>query len=56
MNEIVSSYVRPAITVAFTGAFIYGFMVDVIGSDVFTSTATMVIVYWFKARDEEKKS
>lgn len=56
MTEILSSYVRPAVTVAFTAAFIYGFLSGAIGADVFTSTATMVIVYWFKARDEEKKA
>lgn len=51
----LSSYVRPVITVAFTAAFLYGFMADKIGADVFVSTATMVIIYWFKTRDEEKK-
>lgn len=55
MTEIISGYVRPAVTLSFTGAFIYGFIAGMIGADVFVSTATMVIVYWFKTRDEEKK-
>jgi hypothetical protein len=53
-GETFSSYVRPVLTVSFTGAFIYGFLAGMIGADVFTGVATMVIIYWFKSRDEAK--
>jgi hypothetical protein len=54
MNEIINSYIRPGVTVLFAAVFCYGFLTAMIGSDVFTGVATMVIVYWFKSRDDEK--
>jgi hypothetical protein len=54
LTEIVTSYIRPAVTVLFAMVFCYGFLVTTIGADVFTGVATMVIIYWFKSRDEER--
>lgn len=53
--ETLEKAIRPIITAAFTAAFIFGFVAEKIGSDVFVGTATMVIIYWFKSRDDEKK-
>lgn len=56
MNEQkFSGYVRPVVTLAFTMAFCLGFWFKMIGADVFVSTATMVIVYWFKSREDKKQ-
>ena len=52
--EVLNGYVRPFVTVLFSGVFCYGFLVKMIGADVFTGVATMVIIYWFKSRDEDK--
>jgi len=56
MGEKINTYVRPIITVALTAAFIYGFIVAAITADVFVPIASMVITWWFKSRDEQKKS
>ena len=53
-QEILNGYIRPLVTVLFAGVFCWGFIVEMIGADVFTGVATMVIIYWFKSRDEEK--
>lgn len=53
-QEILNGYIRPLVTVLFAGVFCWGFIVTMIGADVFTGVATMVIIYWFKSRDEDK--
>jgi hypothetical protein len=54
-TETVDSYVRPFVTIAFTLVFCYLAIIGKIGPDVFVPTVTMVLIYWFKSRDEAKK-
>jgi hypothetical protein len=56
MNEIVDAYVRPFVTVSLTLVFCYLAVMGDITADVFVPTVTMVLIYWFKSRDDEKKS
>jgi len=53
-SETLNGYVRPAVTIAFTAVFCYLAVIDKISSEVFVPTVTMVLVYWFKSRDEQK--
>jgi len=54
-SEGVSAYVRPYITILMVTVFCYLAVVGTIGPEVFVPTVTMVVVYWFKSREEEKK-
>jgi hypothetical protein len=54
-SETIDSYVRPFVTVAFTLVFCYLAIMGTISADVFVPTVTMVLIYWFKSRDEAKK-
>lgn len=49
--ELFRGSVRPLITLMFSGAFIYGFFVQVISADAFLGIAVLVIKYWFDSRD-----
>jgi len=53
--ETLNGYVRPAVTIAFTGVFCYLAVIGTITPDVFVPTVTMVLIYWFKSRDELKQ-
>lgn len=55
-SDGLSGLVRPIITLALTGVFSYLAVVGTIAADVFVPTVTMVLIYWFKSRDEAKKS
>jgi hypothetical protein len=54
-SEQLNGYVRPAVTIAFTGTFCYLSIIGTITPDVFVPTVTMVLIYWFKSRDEQKQ-
>lgn len=53
--ESLNGYVRPAVTIAFTACFCYLAVMGTITPDVFVPTVTMVLIYWFKSRDDAKK-
>lgn len=50
--DLFRSAVRPTVTLAFCGAFIYGFIANLVGTDVFVGVAILVIKYWFDAREK----
>jgi hypothetical protein len=53
--EQFKSLVRPIITLAFAGAFIYMSVMGTISNDAFLGLATLVVKFWFDSRQEEKK-
>ena len=53
--ESVNGYVRPLVTLAFTSCFCYLAIMGTITPDVFVPTVTMVIGFWFRARDDAKE-
>lgn len=46
------SPVRPLVTLGFTGAFIYGFLVGLVSADAFLGVAVFVIKSWFDTREK----
>lgn len=56
LSENLSDYVRPIITLSLTAVFCWGFVVGMITAEVFVPTAVSILTWWFKSRDEEKKS
>lgn len=56
MNESLNDWVRPIITLSLTAVFCYGFVVNMITAEVFVPTAVSILTWWFKSRDEEKKT
>lgn len=55
-NESLNDWVRPIITLSLTAVFCYGFLASMITADVFVPTAVSILTWWFKSRDEEKKT
>ena len=53
-QEKYRAWVRPIVTVAFAMAFVYLTVVGVVKPDAFVATATAVIMFWFKSRDDQK--
>lgn len=56
MNESLNDWVRPIITLSLTAVFCYGFLAEMITAEVFVPTAVSILTWWFKSRDEEKKT
>ena len=54
-SERWNGYVRPIVTLAAMGAVVYGFIIKIVGADVFVPFATGIVTWWFKSRDEAKK-
>ena len=52
--EKAKELVRPVITFMLSGTLVYGFVTDKITGEVFVPFVTMVLMYWFKSRDEQK--
>ena len=52
--EIYRAATRPTVTLAFCGAFIYGFITKLVNAEVFVGVAILVIKYWFDTREPEK--
>lgn len=55
MAKFIRAMIRPAVTLMFSGALCYGFLVNIVSVDAFLGVAVAVITYWFKSRDEEEK-
>jgi hypothetical protein len=55
-SETVNGFVRPALAVAFGAAFIYLTIVGQISAEAFLGVASMIFVWYFKSRDEVKKT
>ena len=51
----MNSLVRPAITFIFALTFCFLAVIDKVSPDTFVGAVTMVLTWWFKSRDEEKK-
>ena len=54
--EMVNAGVRPAVTLAMAGTFCYLTITGTIEAQTFVGTATAVIIWWFKARDDFHKA
>lgn len=52
-TEIAQAFVRPIITLAFTGAVIAGFFLDKVGAEAILGPAGMALGFWFRSRDEK---
>lgn len=52
----INSLVRPFITIVFTLTFCYLALTGDIGSETFVGTAAAIITWWFKSRDEQRKT
>lgn len=50
------NWIRPLITVLLTVAVTIGFFLGKIDAVAFFGFATGIVVWWLKARDEEKKN
>ena len=50
MIEAMNAVTRPLVTVGLVGALIYGFLIGRIGGEQFFTVVTMVIGFWFGAR------
>jgi hypothetical protein len=55
MLDQFKSTVRPIITLLFCAVFLYGFVEKLVSAEVFVSTATLVIKYWFDSREPNGK-
>lgn len=55
-EQKLNSFVRPTVTIFFTLLFCYLCVVGKISDDAALATITMTLTWWFKARDEQKKS
>lgn len=56
ISDLCNSFVRPIVTLSAMVGLVGGFFLDKITADVFVPFATGVVVWWFKARDEQKKN
>ena len=50
--DILRGSVRPAVTYALCGALIWGFVVGLVGADVFVPIAASVVGFWFASRQQ----
>ena len=48
--------VRPSVTIALTGAFIYGFVADKVDTQAFLTIFGVIITFWFKSREDKNAS
>lgn len=54
MSRITWAIVRPIVTLAMAGTFIWGFVVGKLSPEDFKSLAITTIVWWFSTRDAAK--
>jgi hypothetical protein len=54
--ELINAVVRPAVTLTFAAAVVYGFIVGTIGGDTFMAIVSMVLGFWFRDRQEVKEA
>jgi hypothetical protein len=47
--------VRPLVCLAFVGGFIWGFATSLIPSETFVGLTSVVVTWYFRKRDEEKR-
>lgn len=50
--EVCRASVRPILTLLFGGAFIYFTATGIVPREAFVATATAVVIWWFRSRDE----
>ena len=53
-TEKYIAWVRPAVTIMFSGAFVYLAIIGTVPSDAFVATSTAILMFWFKSRDDQK--
>ena len=51
LMDVFRSAVRPVVTLVFCGAFIYGFLAQLISADAFLGIAVLILKYWFDSRE-----
>lgn len=49
-------WVRPLISLAFTGSLIYGFVVGKISTELFVPLAGGAIAWWYRDRQKDKQA
>ncbi len=54
MSKVLQSWVRPIISIMGMSGFTVGFFMKMIDPVAYGILVTGTIVWWFKARDEEK--
>jgi hypothetical protein len=55
-TERINSGVRSLVTLIFAGARVWAFLIPkIVSTDAFIGIAGMVIAWWFRARDEDKR-
>jgi hypothetical protein len=54
-SETIDSYVRPFVTVVLVAVYCYLAVIGKVSVEVFGGTVTMVVLFWFKSREDEKK-
>lgn len=52
--EGFATLVRPLVTLAVTGALIYGFIRELVSADQFLNLALIIVTFWFAQRSEQK--
>ena len=53
-SEILTSAVRPLVTLSLVAGFVYGFAIGKISGEMFAQTAATVFAFWFAQRQAEK--
>ena len=53
--EVIRGLVRPLVTVSFIGGFIAMVLMGMEVPDAYSTMTGMVMIFWFKARDETRK-
>lgn len=56
MTEKIVKLVRPFVTFIAVAGLTVGFFMDKVTADAYVPLMAMVITYWFKSRDEEKRN
>jgi len=55
VNMSAKELMRPTITLVATFALTIGFFLDKVPSEAYVPLMAMVIAWWFRSRDEEKR-
>lgn len=55
VQQLVRSPLMGLVTLAFAGAFVYGFLIGLITTDSFIAMAGPIIGFWFRDRDGQRR-
>ena len=54
-SDILDRFLRAMIALAFTGAVIYGFLIDKVSAEAFIGFVGMVLVYYFQVQRQSQR-